>query len=138
MGMKLPPELEAEILARADKVGPCAADPPKVHKKGVKQKSTEISAVVWKSFGIPDPVREHRFHPVRKWRLDFAWLDQKLALEVDGGIYGGRHTRGAGFKKDQEKRNAAILMGWRVLHTTPAEVKDGSIFGVVREALGLK
>jgi very-short-patch-repair endonuclease len=68
-------------------------------------------------------VREYRFHPPRKWRFDFAWLDYKVAVEVDGGIYRrGRHTRGNGFKKDVEKGNAAVLDGWRVLHFTTSHL----------------
>lgn len=38
--------------------------------------------------GAPPFVREHRFHPTRKWRLDFCWPEQMLAVELEGG--GGR------------------------------------------------
>ncbi len=31
--------------------------------------------------------REYRFHPVRKWRFDFALLNQKVAIEFEGGIF---------------------------------------------------
>lgn len=66
------------------------------------------------------------FHPDRKWRFDFAWPQRKVALEVDGGVHsGGRHTRGTGFTEDIEKRNAAIILGWRVLHATGEHVKSG-------------
>jgi len=23
--------------------------------------------------GLPEPIRQHRFHPERRWRFDFAW-----------------------------------------------------------------
>jgi len=36
------------------------------------------------------------------------------------------HVRGAGFERDAEKRNAAVLAGWRVLHFTPRMVKTGA------------
>ena len=26
-----------------------------------------------KAVGMPDPVREYKFHPDRRWRLDFYW-----------------------------------------------------------------
>ena len=75
---------------------------------------------------LPSPVREYRFHPHRRWRFDFAWPLLKIAAEVDGGIYSrGRHVRGSGFERDAEKRNAAVLAGWRVLHFTPRQVKSG-------------
>ena len=76
--------------------------------------------------GLPEPAREYRFHPKRRWRFDFAWPIYKVAVEVDGGIFcRGRHVRGKGFERDAEKRNAAVLAGWRVLHFTPQQVKSG-------------
>jgi hypothetical protein len=90
----------------------------------------------WAAFGIPEPTPEYRFHPTRRWRFDFAWVPQKLALEVDGGAWvGGRHTRGKGFIADQEKGNAAILLGWRVLHCTPRDMLNVAILLTIREAL---
>lgn len=78
------------------------------------------------SHGIASPVTEHRFHGARKWRFDYAWVAEKIALEVEGGIWTqGRHTRGAGFLADMEKYNAAVLLGWRVLRTTPDKLADG-------------
>lgn len=65
--------------------------------------------------------KEHRFHPVRKWRFDYILLpeDLKIAVEYEGGIFtGGRHTKGNGYAKDCEKYNAAVLMGWRILRYT--------------------
>lgn len=74
------------------------------------------------SSALPAHVEEHRFHATRKWRFDFAWPDQKVALEVEGGVFsGGRHVRGVGFKKDCEKYNAAVVDGWRVLRYVPGK-----------------
>jgi very-short-patch-repair endonuclease len=63
---------------------------------------------------MPVPVCEHRFAPPRKWRFDRAWLDQRVAVELDGGQWmpgGGRHNRDS----DREKLNEAAARGWRVL-----------------------
>jgi very-short-patch-repair endonuclease len=103
---------------------------------------------LWKQIrikGLPLPKREYEFCPGRKWRFDFAWIEQKLAVEVEGGNWsGGRHTRGRGFEQDCEKYNAAILMGWRVLRFTPksmtwtnweaVEVIQRALLGVVNVA----
>ena len=63
--------------------------------------------------------REYRFAPPRKWRFDFAWKADKVAVELEGGTWsGGRHTRGAGFEDDCEKYNEATRLGWRVLRFT--------------------
>jgi len=82
-----------------------------------------------KGAGLPDPDREFRFAKEamgRQWRFDLCWHDVKLAVEVDGGAYsGGRHTRGAGFEGDAEKGNAAVELGWKVLHFTNKHIKSG-------------
>jgi very-short-patch-repair endonuclease len=76
---------------------------------------------------IPLPTKEHRFHPVRKWRFDLAWANQLLAVEVEGGVFThGRHTRGAGYQRDLVKYNAAQLIGWRVLRYSTSQVKNGT------------
>ena len=85
---------------------------------------------------LPTPDLEHRFHPSRRWRFDFAWIGQHLALEVEGGTWnGGRHTRGSGFEADTEKYNAATLEGWRVLRVTGNQVKKGQALVWLEQAL---
>jgi very-short-patch-repair endonuclease len=81
---------------------------------------------------------EHRFHKKRRWRLDIAWPDAKVAVEVHGGVYaGGRHTRGPGFTADREKMNEAQLLGWTVLEVTTEQVRSGQALEWVERALGL-
>lgn len=96
----------------------------------------DLLAAVLQTEGFQDFEREHRFHPVRKWRLDFAWPQHQLAVEVEGGVWtGGRHTRGAGFVKDMEKYNEATLLGWRVFRVTPADIKSGKALELISRAL---
>ena len=86
---------------------------------------------------IPTPVREYRFHDERKWRFDFAWPDQRVALEVEGGTYtAGRHTRGSGFAADCDKHCEAQVAGWLVLRVTRAHIDDGRMLAWVKRALG--
>lgn len=86
--------------------------------------------------GIPEPVREYRFAPPRRWRFDYCWQAAMLALEIQGGIWtGGGHVRGKHLLTEHEKLNAAAARGWRVLFTTPAQVDDGSVFNAIRAAL---
>lgn len=74
-----------------------------------------------------DPVREHLFHPRRLWRLDLAWPDDLLAVEIEG-VYSrprgrkSRHTQPDGYQADCEKYNAAVLLGWRIMRFTPADL----------------
>jgi len=78
------------------------------------------------AFGIPVPTREFKFHPKRRWRVDYAWPDLKLAVEIEGGAFvQGRHFRGVGAIKDMEKYNELVFMGYRLLRFTPDQVKKG-------------
>ena len=89
-----------------------------------------------RSVGLPAPVREHRFHPVRRWRFDYAWPEQRVALEVEGGVWtGGRHTRGAGFVGDMEKYNAATVAGWRVVRVVPGKLCASATVGMLESLL---
>ena len=68
---------------------------------------------------------EFRFHPVRRWRFDFAIPDLKLAIEIEGGSWTqGRHTRGKGYQGDMGKYNTAQLMGWKILRYTPQQTGE--------------
>ena len=96
--------------------------------KKAQQVDTLHSNVLAQLVGFPDPATELLFHPKRKWRFDYAWEEQKLALEVHGGIHsGGRHTRGKGFVEDRAKMNEASLHGWTVLEVTPEHIKSGQL-----------
>ena len=77
--------------------------------------------------GLPEiPIREYKFHPTRRWRFDLAFIDHKLAIEIEGGVWiRGRHTRGSGFISDMDKYNNAVLLSWYMLRFTPNDVKVG-------------
>lgn len=93
-----------------------------------------IQQIVWA--GLPVPQREYRFHPSRKWRFDAAYVDRRLALECEGGIWvQGRHTQPQGFLKDCEKYNEAALLGWRVLRFTSQMIRNGTAIIQVERAL---
>jgi very-short-patch-repair endonuclease len=86
--------------------------------------------------GLPAPFREYRFAAPRRWRFDFAWPDRLIAVEVDGGTWvNGRHNRGAGFIKDCEKHNAAVLLGWSVLKFPGESIENGSALEALEQIL---
>lgn len=89
-----------------------------------------------RSLGLPEPVSEHRFAPPRRWRFDYAWERQKLALEVQGGLFTrGRHTQGSWLLKEHEKLNRAAALGWRVIYCTPKQIANGEAIQVIEAAL---
>lgn len=86
--------------------------------------------------GLPKPTPEVRFAPPRRWRFDYAFQPQKVAVEIEGGAFTrGRHTRGTGFINDMEKYNTAVCLGWRVLRFTPSQVNDGTALGFLESVL---
>lgn len=95
--------------------------------------------LICRAYGLPEPEAEVRFHPTRRWRFDWAWRDARVALEINGGVWTkGRHTRGAGYLRDLEKLNAAQLAGWIVLQCQPQDVANGTVAGLLIEALHQK
>jgi len=73
------------------------------------------------------PEVEYEFHLYRKWRLDYAWPEEKIALEKEGlfrtggarGVTG--HTSVKGVMRDIEKYNEAALDGWLLIRR-PAHI----------------
>jgi very-short-patch-repair endonuclease len=83
-------------------------------------------------------VAEFEFSAKRKWRFDFAWPEQKVALEIQGGVHSsGRHTSGTGYHKDMEKLNRAQLAGWIVLLVTPKYAVSLGTTAMLQEAFAL-
>lgn len=107
----------------------------KIVKKGTKKPKKRGPSAIEEEYarqvklmGFPDPVREYRFCPTRRWRTDFAWPEHRLAVEIEGGVFiGGRHTRGIGFLKDIEKYNHLALLEprWRLLRFAGSHVRSG-------------
>ena len=88
--------------------------------------------------GVPC-VREYMFHPVRKWRFDYAIPTLKIAIECDGGIYTrGRHVRPTGYLRDMEKFNAAAMDGWLVVKFTPQQLCGEEAITQVRQLVRLR
>lgn len=90
--------------------------------------------VVGKAVGL-ECVAELQFHPVRRWRFDYAIPAAKVAIEIDGGVWAyGRHNRAAGYIGDMEKLNEAARLGWRVLRYTTEDKWKTATLVQIREA----
>lgn len=101
-----------------------------------KQPTSDLFTALCKAAAGVEVVKEHPFHPARRWRFDYAILPHKIAVEVEGGAWTyGRHTRPQGFMADMEKYNQAALMGWRVFRVTPQELCSEKTLSIVRKAV---
>ena len=85
---------------------------------------------------LPKPVQQYKFHPTRRWKADFCWVEEKLIVEVQGGIWmQGRHSRGGGYIKDCEKMNEAVLLGYKYLKVCKEHIDSGQAIDWIRKAL---
>ena len=84
---------------------------------------------------------EHRFHPPRRWRADYAWPKKKLIVELEGGVFtNGRHVRPLGFIGDCDKYNQMSLDGWTLLRYTVEHInkRPREVANQILEALNGK
>ena len=87
---------------------------------------------------------EFRFHLERRWRADFAHIDSRTLIEIEGGIFladGGGHNRASSFAADTEKSLEAALAGWRVLRLTDRQITAPiveRIIAFIRAAMAVK
>ena len=105
----------------------------------IKRRAPDLAIQV-RLADLPRPQIEYQFDAVRRWRIDYAWPEQKLAVEIEGGFYGkgrecptcGRrevagHTSIQRLKTDREKYNALTKQGWWLLRFTPEDLESGTI-----------
>lgn len=117
---------DGKIITTEKKKRQTAAKPP----------LRDVFTVICKTDLKVECIKEFKFHPVRKWRFDYAIPEYKIALEVEGGVWsGGRHTSPKGFLGDIEKYNMATLMGWRVFRTTPDELYKTATINLIKTAI---
>ena len=115
----------------------------------------ETLAVQTRLANLPEPQRQAKLIPGRRWVWDFAWdripsrayrgltLQRRIAVEVHGGIWGkGRknatrlgHATGTGLERDFKKANAACLAGYRTLFFSTAMVKSGEAIATLERML---
>lgn len=90
---------------------------------------------LWRQLGGPALESEYKFHPSRRFRFDYCHPETKTAIEVEGGIWDGRHTRPAGYTNDCVKYNLAAGLGFRVFRFTRPMLENdpaGHLLPVIR------
>lgn len=79
-------------------------------------------ASLWESyFPKIKLIKEYKFYPGRRYRWDFAAIESKVAIDIQGGIWSrGKmgHNSGSGINKDCEKFCLAASTGWLVFSLT--------------------
>ena len=106
--------------ARAPVVKP-AAKPEDLTKLSGSELE-EAMAIEIELAGLPAPIQQYPHLRGSRHKLDFAWPDRKIGLEVQGMV----HRIKRSFKTDIKKRAMGLLQGWRILEVGGAEVRDGT------------
>ena len=91
--------------------------------------------------GPTDVDAQHKFHPNRRWRFDYAHVPTKVAIEIEGGVgivksktgkvIRGHHVAKEGYENDCEKYNEALRLGWKVFRLTPSMVNATEIEKII-------
>lgn len=80
------------------------------------------SRLVMHDRGLPAPVLQYEVVDLHGnlWRLDFAWPEQKVAVEYDGFAW---HSNPEAFRRDRRKRAALEEMKWTLLSVVDVDVR---------------
>lgn len=105
-------------------------------RKEAREAAQRAFLLLCKAHDLPEPVCEYRFDFGRRFRLDYAWPDLGLAVEQDGGTWiSGHHANPKQMASDREKGNIAALLGIRVFHFTPEEMRTGEAISWLKAAM---
>jgi len=68
------------------------------------------------------------------WRIDWALVDHKIAVELEGGIWmaGKGHVNGKTYKDNCDKYNKLTSEGWQVIRFTADHVKSSDYAPLLR------
>ena len=98
---------------------------------------------------LPEPTRQYHWHPQRRYRSDFAYVPERLLVEVQGGVWGrynartgeweagkrSGHSGGTGMEDDCRRTCDALEHGWRILPVTPDMVASGEAVARIERVL---
>lgn len=106
----------------------------KAQTGGMNEMEMEFYAK-WRRLGGPELVSQHKPFSNRRYAIDFAHLETKVAIELEGGIWlktddgrGKGHANPKRFISDCEKYNRLTADGWHVFRlatgmTTPKNMQ---------------
>jgi hypothetical protein len=98
----------------------------------------EKFSTLWqKEFATIPLEREYRFAPPRRYRLDFAYLSGKVAIEINGGNWiGGRHSTADGLAKEYEKLRLLAMNDWLYYPLTGEDLTLNNLESLAALCLG--
>ena len=128
-------EAEADAIQRRLAGAPPARLPviPKGSNRVEPSRLETMFALQLRAIGAPPWVEQYvGAVPGRKYRIDFAWPERKIAVECQGMV----HRIKAQFNRDTEKMCLLVLAGWRVLPVSGDDVRSGRAVAWAVQILG--
>lgn len=105
---------------------------------GVESELEMMLLVRLERAGLPTGVGQHRIVPGRMFTWDRCWIEQRVCVEVQGGIWTkGGHSSGVGIERDCLKASMAAALGWRCLPITRSMIESGEAVRLIGLALGV-
>jgi phage replication-related protein YjqB (UPF0714/DUF867 family) len=87
---------------------------------------------LWEKFEGPSLVPQFKFHPKRKWRVDFFADYHNLLIELHGNHYSkSGHTSINGIERDREKAFAAFCLGYRYLELIGPQITEANLRKII-------
>jgi len=92
---------------------------------------------LWRESGLPSPEAQVEVHDEQGRfvaRVDFALTRERIAVEMDSWRY---HGDPASFQRDRLRTMRLSMLGWRVIHVTPAALREQPevVLAAIRNAL---
>lgn len=88
----------------------------------------------WENAGGAAFVYQHVPIQGRRFRCDFAWPDERLIVEIQGGAWSGvGHGQASGIVKDYARHNLFVMAGWRVLYYPADKLRGEALRETVAE-----
>lgn len=115
----LPADLRRKLLGNVPKAAPTPEE----------NEGENLFAFQVKAMKLPAPLRFYKFAMSmgRKFEADFCFLDHKLIVEINGGLWmkGGAHSMPTHIERDMVKHQHAVLLGFWMMAFTPDDVFSG-------------
>jgi very-short-patch-repair endonuclease len=97
--------------------------------RALRRTSTDVEQRLWSALrSRQHGLKFRRQHPLPPFVADFACVEARLVIELDGGRHGG--------PSDSERDSALAAKGWRVLRYWNSDVVD-NLAGVLTDILSV-
>ncbi|MCG6155191.1 endonuclease domain-containing protein [Rubinisphaera margarita] len=89
-------------------------------RRELRQRATQAEALLWGAIRKRkvDGLKFRRQHPIAGFIADFACVEEKLVIELDGGYHD------LCFDRDQSRQRTMERLGWRVVRFANEDVID--------------